>query len=157
MLKITIETEYALRCVLCISSKPDRIFRVSEISENRDIPKSFLAKIMQKLVKAGLIESIRGAKGGFLLAKKPSDITLLDIIEIMEGPILVNKCAIDKDKCDMSDVCTIHPVWVHLRDSIEKQLRDYDFGRLTMMDHRTSKPVKDQDVLKDIFTPNTAL
>lgn len=120
-----------------ISEDSQKTYRVGEISDVKLIPKSFLAKILQKLVKAGVVESIRGAKGGFRLVRKPSEITIFDIIEIMEGPIIMNSCAMDKASCDLSNTCSIHPVWVDIRKKIVKQLKETNFKDLTYSDNNS--------------------
>jgi Rrf2 family protein len=103
---------------------------VSEIAKPMRIPKSFLAKILQKLLKAGLVESSRGINGGFQLAKSPKEISLLDVIEAIEGPVAMNSCAIDKKLCKLSNTCSVHPIWVEIRKEVEKRLMKEDFAKL---------------------------
>ena len=130
-MEITRETDYAVRCVLYLSRKEGTIIMVDEISHAMSIPKSFLAKILQKLTKTGVVTSFRGVKGGFRLAKKPQQISLLDIIEAIEGPAAMNRCAMDASVCNFSGTCTVHPVWVTLRKMVEDYLRKTDFRRLS--------------------------
>ena len=130
-MEITRETDYAIRCVLYLSRQERTIIMVDEISRAMSIPKSFLAKILQKLGKAGIVTSFRGVKGGFRLAKKPKQITLLDIIEAIEGTAAMNRCALDASLCNLSSVCTVHPVWVELRKKVEEYLRKIDFRALS--------------------------
>lgn len=129
-MQITRQTDYAVRCVLYLSKEYDRMASVSEISKHMHIPKSFLAKILQGLVKAGIVESSRGIKGGFQLAKGPKEISLLDVIEAIEGPVAMNRCAIDKRLCNLSNTCSVHPVWIEIRKEVEKRLRHYSFEKL---------------------------
>lgn len=105
---------------------------VEEISREMNIPRSFLAKILQKLAKTKIVRSHRGIKGGFTLARKPKDINIYDVVMAIEGPIAVNVCAVNKKLCDMSDRCRIHPVWVEVRREIEKILRKRDFQKLKL-------------------------
>lgn len=129
-MQITRETDYAIRCVLHLSYSPDKVTMVDEIAKERKIPKSFLAKILQKLARAKIVKSFRGIKGGFRLAKKPREITLLDVIEVIEGPVAMNKCAINKKICSLSNSCSVHPVWVEIRKDVEKRLRQQNFEKL---------------------------
>ena len=129
-MQITRQTDYAVRCVLYLSKEPQRITTVNEIAKPMHIPKSFLAKILQSLVKAGIVESTRGVKGGFQLVRKLKEITLLDVIEAIEGPVAMNRCAIDKRMCSLSNTCSVHPVWVELRKECERRLRRCDFASL---------------------------
>lgn len=129
-MQITRQTDYAIRCVLYLSQYPDEVKVVDEIARARSIPKVFLAKILQKLSRAGIVRSYRGVKGGFELAKKPRNISLLDVIEAIEGPVAMNICAIDKKLCNLSNTCSVHPVWVNLREKTERMLRRYNFETL---------------------------
>ena len=130
-MEITRETDYAIRCVLYLSRKEDTVIMADEISRAMSVPKSFLAKILQKLTKAGVVTSFRGVKGGFRLARKPKQISLLDIIEAIEGPAAMNRCATDASLCNFSGICTVHPVWVKLRKMVEDYLRKTDFKALS--------------------------
>ena len=119
-MQITRQTDYAIGCVLYLAEHPDEVKVVDEIARSKSIPKVFLAKILQKLSKAGIVRSYRGVKGGFELAKRPKDITLLDVIEAIKGPVAMNICAIDRRLCKMSKQCSVHPVWSKLREDTEK-------------------------------------
>ncbi len=127
---VTRETDYAVRCVLYLARDEDQISNVTEVSKSMHIPKTFLAKIFQRLVKAGLVESIRGMNGGFRLAKKPSAISLMDIMEAIQGPAGINVCAVNSKKCRRSSTCSVHPVWVELRKEVDKRLREQTIDRL---------------------------
>ncbi len=129
-MEITRETDYAIRCVLFLAMQPDRVFMVGEIAEKQDVPKPFLAKILQKLVKGNIVSSIRGVKGGFRLFKNPKDISLLNVIEAVDGPVSLNVCVVDKRSCDRSGYCSIHPVWVDLRQDLAKKLNSIHFDKL---------------------------
>lgn len=119
---VTRQTDYAVRCVLYLARERDQIASVGEIAEQMQIPKSFLAKILQRLVREGIVESIRGMKGGFRLLKQASEITLLDVFIAIQGVAPVNSCAIDKRRCRMSSGCSVHPVWTELRKEVERRL-----------------------------------
>ncbi len=120
---ITRETDYAIRTVLYLARERERTASAAEIARAMHIPKSFLAKILQRLVRNHLLISTRGAAGGFQLARKPSAISLLSVMEAVQGPTCINVCAIQENKCALSASCTVHPVWVEMRKDIEKQLQ----------------------------------
>jgi Rrf2 family protein len=127
-MQITRETDYAIRCVLYLAGKRGSVTMVDEISREKSIPKSFLAKILQKLSKTGIVRSYRGVKGGFELARPPEQINLLDVIEVIQGPVAMNACALDESVCSMSGSCSVHPVWIEVRREIEKLLRERNFA-----------------------------
>ena len=120
---VTRETDYAVRTVLYLAREPDRTASVTEVARAMHIPKSFLAKILQRLVRSHILNSTRGVNGGFQLARKPSDITLLSILEAIQGPAGINLCAVDSRKCKWSASCSVHPVWVGIRKEVERRLK----------------------------------
>jgi Rrf2 family protein len=128
---ITRKTDYAIRCVLHLAASQKEVVMVNEIARERDIPKSFLAKILQNLAKAGIVQSSRGLKGGFRLARKAEAISLLDVVESIEGPVSMNICAVDKKKCIQGSTCSVHPVWVDIRADVENRLKGVSFEDLT--------------------------
>ncbi len=127
---VTRETDYAVRCVLYLAKEQDSIASVGEIAEQMHIPKSFLAKILQRLVREGIVESIRGVNGGFRLLKKPDHITLLELLTAIQGIAPVNMCAIDKRLCSMTSQCGVHPVWLEIRREIERRLATRSISNL---------------------------
>jgi Rrf2 family protein len=127
---ITRKTDYAIRCVLYLAVSGKETVMIHEIADKAKVPKSFLAKILQRLAKAGIVTSLRGVKGGFKLAKRVKDVSLLDVVEAMEGTVAMNMCAVDKKACGMSSTCCVHPVWVEIRKEVEKRLRNVTFAKL---------------------------
>jgi Rrf2 family protein len=77
--------------------------------------------------------------GGFQLARKPSDINLLSILEAVQGPAGINVCAIDSKRCEMSKSCTVHPVWVEVRKEVERRLKRETIAKLINRDTVTAK------------------
>jgi Rrf2 family protein len=127
---ITREADYAVRCVLYLSRNPEKVSSVKEMTGPMHIPQSFLAKILQRLVKGGIVQSVRGAGGGFRLARDPKDITLYDVIKTTSGPLFVNACTVDDRNCELSGVCAVHPIWNDIRDELEAKLDKYNFKSL---------------------------
>jgi len=127
---VTRETDYAVRCVLYLAGEKDLVANVTEIAHAMHIPKTFLAKILQRLIRGGIVGSLRGMNGGFRLAKKPADISLLDIMEAIQGPAGINVCAVDSKKCHMSSSCAVHPVWVDIRRKVENRLKKETIDKL---------------------------
>jgi len=130
-MQITREGDYGIRSVLYLSRQPfKKISYVNEISEEYQIPRSFLAKILQKLVKAKIVRSYRGVKGGFSLARLSREISLLDVIEAIEGKIHLNVCMMDKKKCLFSKQCPVSPVWNTVQTGFTKVLSQTNFDEL---------------------------
>jgi Rrf2 family protein len=127
---VTRKGDYAIRCVLFLSREAGRIISANEISQWASVPKSFLAKILQSLSRAGIVKSTQGIAGGFRLAKPPDEVSLLDVIKAVQGLSALNMCAIDRHKCSLSSTCVIHPIWVQIMEDLEERLRKETFAKL---------------------------
>lgn len=111
-MQLTRSGEYGLKGLLFLAKRPRPGFSlVSEVSQDQKVPEKFLAKIFQRLSKAGLLQSVRGAKGGFRLGRPAREITMRAVIEAIEGPIAVNRCLLRKGECSEEDVCPFHRVF----------------------------------------------
>ncbi len=129
-LQISRRIEYGLRAMLYLASQPvGAIVPFREIAQRMDVPKDFLAKILKKLVKENLASSSRGAHGGYALSRPAADISFLDVIEAVEGPVQVNLCSNKNDHagCNFSGGCTMTSVW---RLGQERMLEVYRHARL---------------------------
>lgn len=138
-MQITRETDYAMRCVLYLTGQPHKIVMVEEISREMATPKSFIAKILQKLVRGGIVKSFRGVKGGFQLNRASKDINLLDVIEAIEGSIALNACAVDSSVCGFSKTCGVHAVWVTLRREVNDLLKKHNFADISEATNKLKK------------------
>jgi Rrf2 family protein len=133
-MEITRQADYALRSVLMLS-RTNGSHRIStaEIARKMKIPPSFLAKIMSQLSVAGLIETARGAHGGVVLARPAEDISMLEVVEAIDGPVTLNACTTDPDKCEFGRDCPIHEVWCLTQAELAEKLRHTHFGQLAKM------------------------
>jgi Rrf2 family protein len=95
---------------------------IDEMSREEGIPKSFLAKIFQNLAKAGLVRSVRGSGGGFALAKNPSEISVLEIVEAVEGRIVFQRCKQDKPECEHIGGCALCSLFERAQDGVKDVL-----------------------------------
>jgi len=130
-MEITQETDYAVRCILYLSRcSGETPVMIETIAAEMCIPRSFLAKILQKLAKAAIVKSFRGVKGGFQLNRPPSGLNLLHVVEAIEGPIAMNRCTLDPQRCDFSSTCTVHPVWKTLQELVVEYLEKTTFDML---------------------------
>lgn len=126
-------TDYAFRIVLFLTrQQPDKITDARRIAEAEQIPIRFLLKTIRFLVQAGIVKSYRGIKGGYQLAKHPAEITLKDVVEAVEGPVIVNKCLMDAKDCnkDATDWCPIHLALANVQRVTNEELARYDFATL---------------------------
>lgn len=123
---------YGLQAMLFIAmhSSEDKNIGLKVIAEGQNIPRHFLSKILQQLVKNNLLLSMKGPTGGFSLAKAPEDITLIEIIEAIDGLEVFNKCGIGFKQCNDKKPCPIHNEYKKVRKQIENLFRSKNLQNL---------------------------
>jgi Rrf2 family protein len=122
-MRLTRAGEYAIRCVLYLAMNRDRqIIGRKEVAEAMDIPAQFLGKVAQNLARAGLIAIRQGAHGGYELATPPEDLSLLRVVESIDGEIFLNDCLHRPESCERSALCAVHRVWQKARNELRATL-----------------------------------
>ena len=140
-MQITRAGEYGVLGLMCLARRPaGAVVMIEEVSREERIPKSFAAKIFQSLAKGGLVKSNRGSGGGFILLKKASEITVLEVIEAIEGKIAFQRClAEDEPKCEHLGGCALCGLFEQAQDRVKDV-----FSRTTLADlMKTHVPVGD--------------
>ncbi|MDP2965790.1 MAG: Rrf2 family transcriptional regulator [Pelolinea sp.] len=128
-MQITKQADYALRAVLYLARIDDGSkASTKDIAETQHIPPSFLAKIVSQLSIAGLIKTARGARGGVTLARPPEEVSILDVIEAIDGPILLNECTGNPRSCPFEGKCPLYEVWCETRKLIHDKLSAATFA-----------------------------
>ena len=121
-MKISYRADYALKAVLdlCFHSGDGNVVPVADIAKRQDIPLKFLEQILLILKKSGYVHSKTGKSGGFLLAKRPDQITPGEIIRIVEGPIEPIACAVPgkKSGCAEEERCAFQEVWLKVAEAV---------------------------------------
>ena len=129
-MQITRQADYALRAVIFLSRLDgDQKASTSAIAEEQKIPPSFLAKIVSQLSLAGLIQTSRGARGGVSLARPAEDISVLDVIEAIDGPVLLNECAGNPNSCPFGENCPLQKIWCDTRQELVSRLSSATFAQ----------------------------
>ena len=115
--------EYGLQAVLYLSaSQPGEVISAEEIAQKLEIPKEFVSKILQKLTDSGMVASKKGKAGGFYLAKSPSEIRLLHIVEAIDGLKVFESCVMGFKHCSPEHPCPVHERWGKLRTEAYEML-----------------------------------
>ena len=120
MLRLSKKSDYALISMKHLAMRPDGGTSSSarEISESYDIPLELLAKVLQRLVRARLLVSVQGTRGGYRLARHASAISVADVIQAVDGPFTVTACSETDHSCDQYSKCNIRdPLW-RIKDRI---------------------------------------
>jgi len=130
-LLITRATEYAIRAVLYLAKQPrgEIVFK-KDICRTQNITPAFLTKILQPLIKEGIVGSQRGVGGGFYLLKDPEAVTLLDVVNAQEGPLYLNQCLTQQGACERDVFCPAHGAWREIRAEMMSTLNRYSFAHL---------------------------
>jgi Rrf2 family protein len=136
-MQITRQADYALRAMLYLAKHEQsrnepgwKRATTRDIAEEKLIPTSFLAKIISQLKIKELVETDRGASGGVYLARKPEEISLLNVVEAIDGPITLNECTKDPSICLFGDTCPLHEVWCETQAEMVAKLSAATFDKL---------------------------
>ena len=131
MLGISRQTDYATRLVLHLASlEPGTQVAIAEISRIRRLPIPFVRRLVGQLVKAGLITSSRGSGGGVRLARPAAEITLLDVVQAIEGAIALNHCVDHPEACVLAEHCPGNRAWTGITRALEANLSAIRFDAL---------------------------
>lgn len=129
-MQITRQADYALRAIMYLARLgPKERAATKKIAEDQKIPPSFLAKIISQLSIAKLIDTSRGAHGGVVLARPASQISLLEVVEAIDGPIALNECTVSPGRCENADNCPLHEIWQEVQDELVSKLRSTTFDK----------------------------
>ena len=122
-MKISTRVRYGLRLLVDLAEHSSQNpVKLKDISHRQNISLNYLRQLIMPLESNGIVRSIRGNRGGYLLGKKPSEINLFDIMNLLEGPIDLVDCVREKSICKLSDECPTRIVWVELANKLEESL-----------------------------------
>jgi Rrf2 family protein len=134
MLRLSKKADYALMAMKHLALREDRgsdrSSSAREIAEQYDIPIELMAKVLQRLVRRGLLASHQGTRGGYELARTPAKISVADVIEAIDGPVTVTACSTDEVSCDQFAKCNVRdPLW-RVRERILSALGECTIAEL---------------------------
>ncbi len=128
IMQLTRQADYAARAVLFLAGS--KMASTAEIAGAQAIPQEYLFKIIQALARAGIVATRRGAWGGVSLARLPEEISLLDVIEAVEGPVAINRCFIEGTDCARESFCSIQDELMAAQLLMSRKLAATDFASL---------------------------
>ena len=136
MLRLSKKADYALIAMKHLALRPDEAASSArEIAEQYDIPVELMAKVLQRLVRRGLLGSHQGTHGGYRLARRPAQISVADVIQAIDGPVTVTACSSDDIRCEQFAKCNVRdPLW-KVRERILTAL-----GECTIAELATDQP-----------------
>ena len=131
LMQIPRRVDYGLRAVIYLSDQePQKCCSIAEIARRQGVPRKFLEKIIQDLIRSGLIKSKRGSLGGYMLARPADAISFYDVIEAIEGPIYLNICLMAEGECSRDKTCPAHAIWDEAQGKMMDVLSRANFADL---------------------------
>ena len=122
-LELTRRADYAIRTTICLAQEgSDRFVPAPAIARRMDVPARFLPQIMQDLVRAGLVAGTPGRGGGYRLTRAPADVSLLEVIEAVEGDIRRRTCVLRSEACAARRPCGVHDLFAGAQDALLERL-----------------------------------
>jgi FeS assembly SUF system regulator len=132
MLRITKQTDYGIVLLTHMASTPARQAAATELAHEAALPAPMVAKILKLLARAGLLQSHRGAAGGYSLARPPEEMSVADIITALEGPIAVTECTDgEPGLCHQEASCPVRSNWNRINQAIREALEGISLAEMT--------------------------
>lgn len=133
--------DYAVRATLCLALGTGTRLKAREIASEMDIPEAYLPQVLATLIKAGLVGSVAGPDGGYYLARPPAEVSLLEVVEAAEGPLVGETCVLSGGPCNWNGACVLHEHWEEAQDALVARLDQTTFADLCPTDRGTRTPV----------------
>ena len=139
MLRVTKLTDYASVVLTVLASDPASVLSASELAERAGLEVPTVAKLLKPLAQAGLVDGFRGANGGYRLARDAAEISLVEIVEAMEGPLGMTECSVHAGQCGIEESCGVRANWRRINDVVADALRGVSLAQMLGPAHRTAR------------------
>jgi FeS assembly SUF system regulator len=130
MLRISRLTDYATVLLATLACEPDRLHTASSLAQRCRLGTATVSKILKQLQRSGLVQSSRGAHGGYRLAKPAQDISAAAILDALEGPLALTDCSVGSGLCDIESACRVGRSWQRVNLAIRRSLYDVSLAQL---------------------------
>jgi FeS assembly SUF system regulator len=145
MLRVTKLTDYASVVLTVLASAPETVLSASGLAERAGLEPPTVAKVLKPLAQAGLVQAFRGVSGGYRLARPASEISLVEIVEAMEGPLAMTECSVHDGNCGIEQSCSARANWRRINDVVADALRRVSLADMALpapaLDARKTIPV----------------
>jgi FeS assembly SUF system regulator len=149
VLRVTRLTDYATLVLTVMASDPYAVHSATGLAERARLEAPTVSKVLKPLARAGLVEGFRGANGGYRLARAPRDITLIQIVEAIEGPLGMTECSVHAGNCGIEDHCGVRANWRRVNDVVVEALRGVTLAQMLAPPPRSKKHI-DARLLADV-------
>ena len=147
-LELNRESEYAIRALVLLAVEGHRSWSGREIAARTEVPERILARVLGQLAVAGIVESRIGRSGGYRLLRPPTGLSILEVVETVEGPTRSHRCVLRQQGCDPSAPCAIHPIWATAQDGVIHTLGDTTLAALVEAE-RAIDPASPRALVKE--------
>lgn len=130
MLRVTRLTDYATVVLTVLAARPQEVLSAAELAERAGLEPPTVSKLLKPLAQAGLVEGFRGPHGGYRLARPACEISLVEIVEAMEGPLAMTECSLDHGSCGISHQCGVRANWRRINDVVADALRAVSLAQM---------------------------
>ncbi len=132
MLRVTKLTDYASVVLTVLAMAPEHVLSATGLAERAGLEPPTVAKVLKPLAQAGLVQAFRGVNGGYRLAKPAADISLVEIVEAIEGPLAMTECSIHAGHCDIEHSCSARANWRRINDVVADALRSVSLADMAL-------------------------
>ena len=139
MLRVTKLTDYATVVLTALAARPDAVLSAPELAERAGLELPTVAKLLKPLAQAGLVEGFRGTNGGYRLARAAGQISLVEIVEAMEGPLGMTECSVHAGACGIEHSCGVRANWRRINDVVADALRSVTLAQMLDTPPQTSR------------------
>ena len=130
MLRVTKLTDYATVVLTVLAARPGAVLSASDLAEHAGLEVPTVSKLLKPLAQAGLVEGFRGVHGGYRLARPAAGISLVEIVEAMEGPLAMTECSLDHGECGISHQCGVRANWRRINGLVVEALRGVSLAQM---------------------------
>ena len=130
MLRVTKLTDYATVVLTVLAARPGAVLSAPELAESSGLEQPTVAKLLKPLAAAGLVQGFRGASGGYRLAKPAESVSLIEIVEAMEGPLGMTECSTAAGQCGIEHRCGVRNNWRRINDVVIDALRGVSLAQM---------------------------
>ena len=130
MLRVTKLTDYATVVLTVLAARPGEVLSATELADAAGLEPPTVIKLLKPLAQAGLVEGLRGVHGGYRLARAATDISLIELVEAMEGPLAITECSHDQSQCGIAQQCGVRSNWRLINDVLAEALRGVTLAQM---------------------------
>ena len=145
-MKISTKGRYGLRILLDLAlNSGEKLRLIRDIAHSQQISEKYISRLIIDLRRAGMVKSVRGSKGGYELALDPKAITLLDVVEVMEGPLSIVDCVREPARCARNRICATREIWQGLNSEIRESMRKVTLHDIMELYRKQDNPTGNWD------------